>query len=722
VRGVAIDILAATAAGALALALAGSALRSTSNLEVARARSEAADEAAELGARLVKRIEEAAGWLDKFGDALSAGMPAPTLPDSLARSNLAAWRTNGSAHVQVTVAGGDAVLTAADVDDAVARAVGPIAVLNGANGDDFIVLRTAPKHSDLSLSLRLANLLDEAGLTALLKKGMQVAIDDLDSGETFLWSNPEPLGDAMQIPLSPAGAHWRLSIAPASGWRNMQTVWTGLVVAWLLAVGYAVTYLLLARKPRALAEQVDSLRERLEQKDGELATLVKTQSALETQLLSSLTIDVATGLQNRRSFIDHLQESLKTTRLTSGGALLVLVVRFRQLHEIGHSMGSTFADRLLAQAADRLVGACKGDCFLARVAENELALALNGSDTDGPADIAERLLGELDERFDVGPRALFTPACIGFAASPDGYEYPEEFLSKASLAADAALEDQKRWSVFRLETKEKRIDMLQLEADLQKAIRGEEFQLHFQPILSVAEGSVVGFEVLLRWHHGSDSWIGPDRFIPLAEEIGQMSRLSDWVTRKTITQGRHWLDTLKQPLYLTLNLTPRDLSREFCDRLFDELAAAGLPPERLRVEVTESAVVKDFRAAARLISELHERGIRVLLDDFGTGYSSLSYLRDLPFSAVKIDKSFIRKMTTEARDFGLVRSIVSLVHYLGMECIAEGIETQEQLDLIEIANCNYWQGFLFSAAVPADRVADLMERTRMPTAAQGAVA
>ena len=718
-RAVATDILAATAAGGVALALAGAALRSASNLEVARARSEATTAAAELGERFTARVDEAADWLDHAANDVAAGLPLPAPPASLAHSNLVAWRTNGSKTVKVS--GGDTSLTAEDVADALGRLDSPVATVNGVTGEDFIVLRVPPQRGDLSISLRLADLLDEAGLTALLKKGMQAAIEDVETGQTFLWSDPEPLSDAVQVSLSPARAHWRLSVAPGTGWRNMQALWTGLVLAWLVAVAYSVTYLLLARKPRALGEQVESLRTRLDEKDDELAALVETHSKLETRLTSSLTIDIATGLQNRKSFIDQLQERLKTTRLTSAGALIVLVVRFRQLHEISHSMGSTFGDRLLTQAAERLTRASNSDCFLARVSENELALILDGSEEE-PGDISERLLSVLDERFDIGPRALFSPACIGFAASPDGYEYPEEFLSKASLAADAALEDQKRWSAFRLETKEKRIDMLRLEADVQTAIRQEEFQLHFQPILSVAEGSVVGFEVLLRWHHASGSWIGPERFIPLAEEIGQMGRLSEWVTRKTIAQGRHWLDALQQPIYLTLNLTPRDLSREFCDRLFDEISAAGLPPERLRVEVTESAVVKDFRVAARLISELNERGIRVLLDDFGTGYSSLSYLRDLPFSAVKIDKSFIRKMTSEARDFGLVRSIVSLVHYLGMECVAEGIETQEQLDLIEIANCNYWQGFLFSAAVPADRVPELILTSRMPTAAQGAVA
>jgi EAL domain-containing protein (putative c-di-GMP-specific phosphodiesterase class I) len=175
-----------------------------------------------------------------------------------------------------------------------------------------------------------------------------------------------------------------------------------------------------------------------------------------------------------------------------------------------------------------------------------------------------------------------------------------------------------------------------------------------------------------------------------------------------IAHSKQWLTLRENPLYVTVNLTPQDLSRELCTNLIDSLAAACLPPECIRVEITETALVRDFRIAARLISELNERGIRVLLDDFGTGYSSLSYLRDLPFHAVKIDKSFIQKMTTQARDFGLVRSIVSLVHYLGMECVAEGIETQEQLDLISMMDCNYWQGHLFSRPVPASAVEALV--------------
>src|SRR5690606_17706912 len=183
------------------------------------------------------------------------------------------------------------------------------------------------------------------------------------------------------------------------------------------------------------------------------------------------------------------------------------------------------------------------------------------------------------------------------------------------------------------------------------------------------------------------------------------------VAAEGIAHAKGWQLLRPAPLYVTVNLTPRDLSRGFCNRIFDLLATNDLAPECLRVEITETALVQDFGLAARLIGELNDRGVRVLLDDFGTGYSSLSYLRDLPFHAVKIDKSFVQRMTSDARDFGLVRSIVSLVHYLGMECVAEGVESQEQLDLIGMINCDFWQGFLFSPPVAAIEVETLLTKS-----------
>jgi EAL domain-containing protein (putative c-di-GMP-specific phosphodiesterase class I) len=318
----------------------------------------------------------------------------------------------------------------------------------------------------------------------------------------------------------------------------------------------------------------------------------------------------------------------------------------------------------------------------------------------------------LEARFTVGHRPVYVPAVMGIATCSDGYSHGPELLGQAALAANSAIVEGQRSALFRPGAKEERISLLQLEADLQAAIDGNELRLFFQPIVSVNEGHVVGFESLIRWQHPTESWIGPDRFIPLAESMGQMARISDWVLRQGVAHSKQFAQLRAEPLYITVNLTPRDLNRELCSRLFALLDSVRLPPQCIRIEITETAVVRDFRIAARLIAELNERGVRVLLDDFGTGYSSLSYLRDLPFHAVKIDRSFIHKMTTEARDFGLVKSIVGLVHYLGMECIAEGVETQEQLDLIGMMDCNYWQGFLFSRPLPASQIEPLLHDTR----------
>jgi EAL domain-containing protein (putative c-di-GMP-specific phosphodiesterase class I) len=318
----------------------------------------------------------------------------------------------------------------------------------------------------------------------------------------------------------------------------------------------------------------------------------------------------------------------------------------------------------------------------------------------------------LEARFTVGHRPVYVPAVMGIATSIDGYSHGPELLGQAGLAANSAIVEGQRCALFRPGAKEERISLLQLEADLQSAIDGDELRLFFQPIVSVDEGHIVGFESLLRWQHPTESWLGPDRFIPLAESMGQMARISDWVLHQGIAHSKQFAQLRAEPIYVTVNLTPRDLNREVCSRLFELLDAVRLPPECIRIEITETAVVRDFRIAARLIAELNERGVRVLLDDFGTGYSSLSYLRDLPFHAVKIDKSFIHKMTTDARDFGLVKSIVGLVHYLGMECVAEGVETQEQLDLIGMMNCNYWQGYHFARPLPASEIEPLLYNTR----------
>jgi EAL domain-containing protein (putative c-di-GMP-specific phosphodiesterase class I)/GGDEF domain-containing protein len=586
-----------------------------------------------------------------------------------------------------------------------ATLVGPVTSLQGT---DAFLLQAPPRAeigTKIGLVIPIDGLWRAAGVFDLMGHGLELTVRD-GEGRVIYWTSAAPLDAPVSRDFGIADQRWTFAVAPRSGWVNAKIIAPGAVLTLVLAVAYALASYTLAARPADLRRSIAELKARLLVKDSELSILLNSRSQLETQLANSLTTDVNTGLPNRTSFVEHVQHALSERRRLSSGSVAVAVARFPKLEALNHSMGAAVAEDVIAAAAETLTPVVAGSGFLARIGDRELAVCVTGD--VAPKDIAESLAAGSSERLVVAGRAVYSPVVFGIATSADGYDHGPELIAKASMAAGEAGERGERWSTFDPETKEARISLLQLEADLQRAIDRSELRLHFQPIVSIADGRVVGLESLLRWRHPTAQWVGPERFIPLAESMGQMPRISEWVLRQAVAHAAQWQRLRAEPIYITVNLTPRDLNREMCNYLFELLRASSLAPETIRIEVTETAVVRDFRVAARLLGELNERGLRVVLDDFGTGYSSLSYLRDLPFHAVKIDKSFIQKISTEAKDFGLVRSIVGLVHYLGMECVAEGIETQEQLDLVGMMNCDYGQGFLFSRPLPPGEVEELV--------------
>jgi EAL domain-containing protein (putative c-di-GMP-specific phosphodiesterase class I) len=490
--------------------------------------------------------------------------------------------------------------------------------------------------------------------------------------------------------------------------RDTTIAVVGGLVALLFA--WALSRLLFRETARRRKEELGLLRRQLQDKNAEVDELETSRAELEGQLVTSLTLHLPTGLPNRTNFIEQLKQRLSGNDAKSRAGIWIVAVRLWQLEQLSHSLGASAAHELMKQAAARLQAVVGTYAQIARIGDRELGLFISKRAESDLNAVGAALLDAIEDRFSVCGQSIYLHAVLGIAAGSEVVDRIAESLDKASLAADEAIAKGEPWIVAREEAQEERMSMLQLEADLHKAIDGNEFRLHFQPIVSVSEGSIAGFEALLRWQHSSGSMINPDRFIPLAESLGQMPRISEWVLREGVGRAKQWLDLTTRPLYLSMNLTPRDLNPEFCTAILHFIEAAHVPAECVRVEVTETAVVRDFQFAARLIGELSERGVRVLLDDFGTGYSSLSYLREMPFHGVKVDKSFVHRMVLEARDFGLVRSIVSLVHYLEMECVAEGIETQEQLDLITMIDCDYWQGNLFSKPVPSSSVEALLQR------------
>jgi EAL domain-containing protein (putative c-di-GMP-specific phosphodiesterase class I)/GGDEF domain-containing protein len=694
------QVLLSVATGGVVLLLGVAAIRSEANVRRLEMRGDAERRLAAVAARLDSELERKRAQLAAIAaDGKAADFAA------LAAGRYAVWRSDGA--TLEPVAGPALALDGLGGQIAgEAEVSGPTPTSDGRELLSLYVHAAGGRAALLGVSIDVNELWLSSGLLDAVRQGLNVRVTTADDTQRpVYWSSAEEPVDPISADVPLPG--WRITAAPESGWRDPAIDWASSLLAGIVALGYGGSYLVLLRRPHAVQGTNAGLQRRLEHKDEDIATLLRSRAELESQLQTSLSLDALTGLANRASFVEHVDAKLAERRRGGGRGVAVITVRFQQLEELSHSLGAATAAKLLSRAADRLQAVTE-DAFAARTSDKDLGLCLVAVEQGAEEAMWQRLHGALDAPLEIDGRDVYSTVSLGVARSADGYALGAELLDHASFAAGQGAAAPERWAVFREDVQANRVGLLRLEADLHNAIKNDELRLRFQPIVSTASGAAVGFEALLRWQHPAESLIPPERFIPLAEGSGQMRQISEWVVRQGIAHSKQWLGLREEPVYVSVNLTPRDLSREFCTQLFERLAAAGVPPEALCVEITETAVVRDFRVAARLISELNERGVRVLLDDFGTGYSSLSYLRELPFHAVKIDKSFVQRMGVDARDFGLVRSIVSLVHYLGMQCVAEGIETQEQLDLLAMVDCDYAQGFLFSKPVAAGEVPALL--------------
>jgi EAL domain-containing protein (putative c-di-GMP-specific phosphodiesterase class I)/GGDEF domain-containing protein len=706
------QVLISVAAGGVVLLLGAAAIRSEANMRRLEMRGNAERRLAAAAARLETELERKQAEL---GAAAAAGQGADF--EELAAGGYAVWSSDGS--VVAALAGPSLALDglAGQLADE-AGVMGPAPI---ADGRDMLSLYVrVPNKPDalLGISIDVDELWLASGLLEVVREGLNVRVTTADETQRpVYWSSAQEPQDPVAASVALPG--WRLTAAPEAGWRNPSVDWASSLLAGIVALGYGGSYLLLLRRPRAAQHTNAELRQRLEHKDEDFTSLLRSRAELEARLQTSLSLDAMTGLANRASLLEHVDARLAERRHGGGLGVALIAVQFQQFGELSHSLGAATAAKLLSHAADRIQTVVHR-AFVARASDQDLAVCLTADEQSADGALWPKLLAALDEPLKIDGRDVYSAVAVGLARSADGYTLGADLLDQASFAAGEAAAAPERWAVFREDVHATRVSLLRLEADLQNAIKNDELRLRFQPIVSAATGAAVGFEALLRWQHPTEQLIPPERFIPLAEGSGQMRQISEWVVRQGVAHSKQWLGLREEPIYVSVNLTPRDLSREFCTHLFERLAAASVPPEALCVEITETAVVRDFRLAARLINELNERGVRVLLDDFGTGYSSLSYLRELPFHAVKIDKSFIQRMGIDARDFGLVRSIVSLVHYLGMQCVAEGIETQEQLDLLSMVDCDYAQGFLFSKPVAASEVPALLAGGPRKSRASGA--
>jgi EAL domain-containing protein (putative c-di-GMP-specific phosphodiesterase class I) len=382
-------------------------------------------------------------------------------------------------------------------------------------------------------------------------------------------------------------------------------------------------------------------------------------------------------------------------------------------------LGHVAADQLLVELSRKLKLCLRPEDVIARFGGDEFTILLADTrDATAASRVARRIRRELREPLAVGGHEVFASASIGIALGSHGYDAPEECLRDADAAMYRAKALGKaRHEVFDRSMHERATALLKLETDLRRAVERGEFRVHYQPIVSLAEGRLVGFEALLRWEHPEEGLLPPSRFMAVAEETGLITEVGAWVLREACRQAREWQDGGsggaggRRPLRVSVNLGSREFAQpDLVGQIRPALEGAGLRAEDLRLEITEGVVMGDAAAAAALLGGLKAVGVGLDIDDFGTGYSSLSYLHEFDIDVLKIDRSFIRRMCADEGDLEIVRTIVSLAHSLKLEVTAEGVETAEQLLRLRQLGCEYGQGYYFSRPVDAAAAGTLIDQ------------
>ena len=442
----------------------------------------------------------------------------------------------------------------------------------------------------------------------------------------------------------------------------------------------------------------------------------------QTDITERKVSDPLTGLPNRLLFIDRLGRLIKHSKRRKDHLFAVLFLDLDGFKMINDSLGHLVGDQLLVGVATRLEKCLRSSDTVARLGETFTVARLGGDeftilldDIKEPDDAnraAERLMKALAPPFVLAGKEVFTSISIGIALSNTAYEEPEDMLRDADTAMYRAKSLGKaRYEIFDADMRASVMARLQLETDLRRALERDEFRNVYQPIVALDSGRIVGFEALLRWQHPTRGMLGPEEFIFVAEETGLIRELGWWSLREACQQMSKWRASSEACLDLTIsvNLSAKQLLQQhLVDEMSKLLRETTLPPESLKLEITESAVMADPAAAAEMLQQIKSLGIRLAIDDFGTGYSSLSYLHRFPLDTLKIDRSFISGGEEGDGGMEIARTIMPMAQNLRLDVVAEGVETIEQVTLLKKLQCKYAQGFYFSKPLAPEDVPPLL--------------
>jgi diguanylate cyclase (GGDEF)-like protein len=415
--------------------------------------------------------------------------------------------------------------------------------------------------------------------------------------------------------------------------------------------------------------------------------------------------DALTDLPNRTLFRDQLERELK--KISRGGQLAVLYIDIDEFKSVNDSLGHPVGDELLKAVALRLSGCVRDSDFVARLGGDEFAIVQTGVKT--PADVMDlviRIYQAIRIPVECLGHQLVTDASIGIALAPQDGTDLDQLLKNADLAMYGAKSDGRRTYRFFERVMDARVRARRtLELDLRQAIDAGEFEIEYQPIVDLRSGAVSGCEALLRWRHPERGMISPAEFIPVAEDIGLISQLGEWVLASACVEAASWPDNIK----LAVNVSPVQFrNHTLALHVASALASSGLAASRLELEITEAVLIRDDETALAILHQLRAVGVRIALDDFGTGYSSLSYLQRFPFDKIKIDRCFVNDVAEPDGSSSIVQAVVNIASARNMTTTAEGVETEAQRELLRALGCTEMQGYLFSPAKPAAEIRRLL--------------
>jgi diguanylate cyclase (GGDEF)-like protein/PAS domain S-box-containing protein len=445
-----------------------------------------------------------------------------------------------------------------------------------------------------------------------------------------------------------------------------------------------------------------------------IARDIRERKQYEEQLAYQANHDALTRLPNRNLLNDRIRQALLLTR-RQHQKVAVFCIDLDNFKYLNDSLGHQVGDQLLKMAAERLSGCLRTEDTLARQGGDEFVVVIANPEAAAHASsIAAKILETVSRPFTLREHEFVITCSIGISISPRDGADVETLVKHADLAMYRAKEQGRNcFQFYTAEMNARSLSRLTMEKHLRRAIEQDELQVHYQPKVNLGSGRIVGMEALVRWQNPELGMVSPGHFIPLAEEIGLIESIGEWVLRTACRQNKAWQAAGLPPLPVAVNLSPRQFLQQDIVALIDRaLGETGLAPRWLELEITESMLMQESDRVQEIMSELKRMGVCLTMDDFGTGYSSLSYLKRFSFDKLKIDQSFVRDITTDPDNAAIARAIIAMAHSLNLEVIAEGVETLGQLNYLRRQDCDVCQGYYFSRPVPADQFESLLRAGR----------